>query len=315
MCPAAYELLLWRRGQLSQPAAARVQQHVAQCKHCQTVLSHEAEIWGDLTDRPVPETIQRALSTRLDVVAPDVKVAGQIWMARNVPGILLIAEAGEEPDTYRALPISFETKFMSNRDVWVAAAESPLGASAMVETWLEVPVDEQGLSRFVGVLDPTLVACALRVADGLEPTLQGRLGPPLAGKEDPRYDFELHEADFWRPVSASVDRTYAGHEEESVAVSTEVTVLGTVSGGGYTLQVLGYAGTDQGRLVALTQPPDMQGSADILMIQVVALPDGHVEWRPADAGVPVTSSVADVLRHGSRVARAQEEPILLTQTV
>lgn len=313
VCPAAYELLLLRQGRLSEGSEARVREHIARCKRCQTVLAYEGDIWGPVEERSVPEAVSRLFQAGSSGWnPPDSRKPGQIWMTRDVPGIVLITLLGEQQDLYRTHPISFETRYVSDRDVWLGANDSPLGAPAMVETWLEVPLDAQGLSHFLGTVNDDLLDLIRRVADGEELGQEDRLmGPALVGPGDPRYDFQLRELELWEPASERVSLRFTENEEDAPA--QEAVWVADLAGGGFVYGVEQWAGSETGRLVCERYPTHLAATPTTLLVQV-AVAHGHVQWVQPGETVPITSNVSEVVEHGVVVLSVNYAPVQLTAT-
>lgn len=312
MCPAAYELVLWHRGELSDAAALRVKRHVYDCKRCQTVLAHESDLWGQFDERPVPEAITHHFAAGTsEVLAPSAIEPGQLWMTRDVPGIVIITQIGEQPDMYRAHPISFATTFLSDRDLWLDAADSCLGSSAMVETWLEVPIDSMGLSCFLGTISTDLVDAVRTVANGRELTRHSeRLGPALQGRRDVRYDHQLRELELWRPASERVNRQMTALDKDEEAISDD-TVHVTLEGGGFVLGVVAIDQSEQGQMIPLRLPDSL--TADDLFRVRISVPDGAWRWAKRSDEIPITSDLHTVIESGVEVSYAQHEPVHLVQ--
>lgn len=193
-----------------------MQDHLSQCRQCRTVLAHEGGHRNRVGKRRIPAAIRRSFGSGTLFSQPPLSVEpGQMWLARDVPGIVVINQVGETPGFYRAHPLSFETAYLSDRDVWLSPCR--LACAAMVEAWLEVPIDRVGLSCFLGSISMDIHATVRRLANGRVTTDHAaRIGTPLRGYRDPRYNFQLRELAFWGPASERVNRQMTAREADAI---------------------------------------------------------------------------------------------------
>lgn len=274
-CPAAFELVLYRENQLPERARERVRKHLERCPYCVKLLEDLPEHYvSPETRRAIPQSLLRHLEGFEPLPpAPNDVLPGQIWLAADVPGILLVAAVLENPDAYAALPISTSTAYLSDRDFWLAREDTPLGSPCMVQTWLSVPVDRQALGCFVGVLDQALMESVQRLRNCVpSESDKVRMGPPLSGPQDPRYEFQRTEMGFWRPASTRIQKRMFALDQEAATSSRIPSVFA----------LKGYAGPDE--VVA-----HVERQGDIISIWFVSYPHGSLRrsipvWIPTPTG-------------------------------
>ena len=223
-CPMAFELVLYAEGRLPEDARERIDRHLRSCTSCRALHKGIVPDAPGQNRHPTPERIRRSLLGCEPLPQkPDIVEQGQVWLASDVPGTLVIVDLIEDADVYATYALSTETAYLGDRDVWLAAEENPLGVNAMVLTWLNLPVDRKALDVYIGTLERAVTDRLQRFRAGLpnEGDLQ-RVGPPVTDSSDPRFRFQESEMSFWEPVSQRIRRRMATMSDEEAATSQEI---------------------------------------------------------------------------------------------
>ena len=136
---------------------------------------------------------------------PPPVAAGQLWQAADVAGVLLVVHAIPEDPIIATHPVSFDTKYLSYKDVRIDAHETALAAPAMVEAWHPLPVDRAALGHLLGEVPEEVLGLVLRIRAGIatQADRAARCGPkPSSDPGDPVAAFWYREWERWRPASA-----------------------------------------------------------------------------------------------------------------
>ena len=156
---------------------------------------------------------------------PPVAVAAcQLWQAADVAGVLLVVHAIPEDPIIATHPVSFDTRYLSYKDVRIEAHETPLATPAMVEAWHPLPVDRVALDHYLGEVPEEVLRLVLRIRAGIdtEADRAARSGPkPSSDPGNPAAAFWYREWERWRPASVRAITLmlseYPGREEAATA--------------------------------------------------------------------------------------------------
>lgn len=300
MCPAAYELALWNEGRLPGDARTRIDQHLETCSHCRSVVQRIVKWDVKPAARPVSAVVRNLRGFEPLPADPDTILPGQIWLAAEAPGVVLITHSLETEGLYAAHPVSTETAYLSNRDVWLSAGENPLNVPVMIQAWLHVKVDRESLQKYVGQVRIEIQECIQRVH--LEETTvadQQRLGPVISGTQDPRYAFQSRLMVLWNAVSQRA----RARAEQAIAqnVEKEVQLVATREESQLVYRLIpDSASESKGGILKAEQVP--QALRGLPMVCWVNVQGAVPAFQTFGETIVVTSGVDDARRYGIRVA-------------
>ncbi len=159
---------------------------------------------------------------------PSPIAAGQLWQAADVAGVLLVVHSLTEDPIIATHPVSFDTKYLSYKDVRIEAHETPLATPAMVEAWHPLPVDRAALGRLLGKVPEEVLGLVLRIRVGVatQADLAARSGPkPSSDPGDPIAAFWYREWERWRPASIrAITLMLSGDSGREEAATAEVSI-------------------------------------------------------------------------------------------
>ena len=125
----------------------------------------------------------------------------------------------EAEGLYGAHPLTPETAYLADQDVWLSSEETPLARPVMIQSWLSLTVDGPGLDICIGRVSPDVLGAVnlttLRLMEGgptLDERVLTRLGPPMLGPRDPRYDFQRRELERWQPAAVRARARLLGED-------------------------------------------------------------------------------------------------------
>ncbi len=208
-CLSVMELLEFRNAGEAADHEARA--HLNRCPRCTALLERLPEVRADEALR-LPASLPEAPARRESQPGPDEIRVGQLWLA-TAPSqpdwscpVAVIGRPRQRPGTALVAPVAEEIEEASDLDLMIE--RSPLGYRHLIGVWDYGSVFEHQLKEYVGALSDQEKACLValyrHIVAGDPFPRMARVGPSLAGADDPRRRFRDLLLERTRPLYGPV---------------------------------------------------------------------------------------------------------------